>query len=150
MAYSRIYTRHSHIVEFVRKTKHPTATAIVKYLHGLGERVDVRTVQRDIERISLDMDIEITKRGTHPRHWYEIDSEPEERPVASTYLEYAMMTDIMRKEVEDEKKHGKVIFLDYPVMTSGLNNIPLTNPGHKGEKHGKHDLPEVQWRRVGA
>jgi proteasome accessory factor B len=74
------------------------------------------------------MDIEITKRGTHPRHWYEIDSEPEERPVASTYLEYAMMTDIMRKEVEDEKKHGKVIFLDYPVMTSGLNNIPLLIP----------------------
>jgi len=132
MAYSRIYSRHSMIVEFVRSAKRPTARDIVNYLQGQGESIDIRTVQRDIERISMDMDIEIKKCGSHPRHWYEIDSEPEERPVASTYLEYAMMTDIMRNELEQEKKHGKVIHLDYPVLTKGLNNIPLLLPAIRG------------------
>jgi predicted DNA-binding transcriptional regulator YafY len=128
MAYSRIYSRHAQIVEFIRKAKRPTAKNIVDYLEELGEIVDVRTVQRDIERISLDMDIEIKKCGQHPRHWYEIEDLPEDRPIACTYLEYAMMTDIMRKEVDEEKKHGKIIFLDYPVLTQGLNNITLLIP----------------------
>jgi predicted DNA-binding transcriptional regulator YafY len=132
MAYARIYSRQSKIVEFLRNAKQPTAKDIVRYLEAQGELIDVRTVQRDIERISMDMDIEIKKCGSHPRHWYEIDSEPEERPVASTYLEYAMMTDIMRNELEQEKKHGKVIHLDYPVLTKGLNNIPLLLPAIRG------------------
>jgi predicted DNA-binding transcriptional regulator YafY len=134
MAYPRIYARHALLIEFVRHAKQPTVRDMLRHLEEQGERVDVRSIQRDIKQISEEMDIEIKKQGSHPRHWYAIESEPEERPVASTYLEYAMMTDIMRKEVAEEKKHGKVIFLDFPVMTSGLNNIPLLLPAIRAKK----------------
>jgi proteasome accessory factor B len=134
MAYSKIYWRHSQIVEFIKSRKRPTVSAMVDYLAEQNEVVSKRTVERDIQNITYELDVEIKRCGTHPNYYYEIASEPETRPIACSYLEHALMADVIRGEMEAEKKHGRALFPDQPIMTDGLNNIPLLLPCIRGKK----------------
>ena len=123
MAYSRIYARHCAIIDYIRSSKRPTAKDVATHLQGLGEDVTIRTVQRDIDRISVGM--EVIKCGSHPDHWYEIAGNSEESTMARTYLEHALMADIMQGEMAAERKHGKVMFTESPGLASGLGHVPL-------------------------
>lgn len=125
MAYARIHSRHIEIVEFIRNRRKPSVADILSHLHGLGETVTARTVQRDIKEISDQLDIEITRKGTHPDHWYEVTSEPDERPIQCSYLHHALMADIMKAELVGKREQDEVIHPDRPIVTAGINHIPL-------------------------
>lgn len=122
------------IVEFIRDRKRPTVRDIVKFLAEQDIEVSKRTVERDLDNIKYDLDIEIKRCGTHPNYYYTIQSEPETRPITCSYLEHAMMADVMRSEMEAEKKYGRTLFPDRPLPAQGLNNIPLIVPSIRARK----------------
>lgn len=125
MAYARIYNRHGYILDYIKRNSRPTTEDIVHFLHGLGEGVDERTVQRDIKTIENELDYVIERKGLHPNKWYEIVEEPEEKTLVSRYLEHAGLAEMLRKEAV--KKHGqrRSIYLDETQMTEGLGYVPL-------------------------
>ena len=127
MAYSKIHNRHHLIVEYIKRNKKPTTQGIHNYLREIGEVVSKRTVERDIENISFNLGFEIKRVGRHPDYWYEIDSEPEAESMASSYLEFAMMADLMRGELEHHKSYEKAVYLDHP-LSEGLGHVPRIIP----------------------
>lgn len=129
MSSTAIFERYAKIIEHVRSPyqKRPTIQTIQRYLDDEGFRITKRSLQRDIQDIYFKMDIEIVRKGLHPNYWYEIESEPESLPTAYAYLEHAMMANVMRKELEDEKLHRKALILDHP-LSEGLEFIPKCLP----------------------
>ena len=123
MAYSRIYNRHGYILDFIKRNSRPETKDIIAFLHGLGEGVDARTVQRDIQTIENELNYTIERRGTHPHKWYEITVEPDEKTLVSRYLEHVGFAEILKKEAGYEKKGRKVVFLDETQITHGLEYI---------------------------
>jgi predicted DNA-binding transcriptional regulator YafY len=129
MSSTSIFERYSKIIEHIRNPyrKRPTIQSIQEYLEDEGFVITKRSLQRDIQDIAAKMDIEIIRKGAHPNYWYEIESEPESLPTAYAYLEHAMMANVMRKELEDEKVHRKALVLDHP-LSEGLGFIPKCLP----------------------
>jgi predicted DNA-binding transcriptional regulator YafY len=123
MAYSRIYNRHGYILDFIKRNSRPTTQHIVNFLHGLGEGVDARTVQRDIITIENELGYVIERKGSHPNRWYEIMEEPEEKTLVSRYLEHAGLAEMLQKEAAYGKKGRKAVFLDDTQITHGLEHI---------------------------
>ncbi|MBL4586418.1 MAG: WYL domain-containing protein [Flavobacteriales bacterium] len=123
MAYSRIYNRHGYILDFIKRNNHPRTKDIIDFLHGLGEGVDARTVQRDIKTIENELDYIIERKGTHPNKWYEITAEPDEQLLVNRYLEHVGFAEILRQEAVHEKKGRKAVFLDEMQLTRGLEYI---------------------------
>lgn len=134
MAYSRIYSRQNKIVEFIRSRKRPTVSEMVDFLAESDEVVSKRTVERDIQNIINDLGIEIERCGTHPNYFYRIDEGQDSTAIVSSYLEHALLADVMRNEMEGKKKFGHTLFPDRPQMTEGLNNIPLLTPSIQHRK----------------
>ena len=129
MSSTSIFERYAKIIEHIRNPyrKRPTTQSIQEYLDDEGFSITKRSLQRDFQDIAIKMDIEIVRKGTHPNYWYEIESEPESLPTAYGYLEHAMMANVMRKELEDEKLHRRALILDHP-MSEGLQYIPKCLP----------------------
>ncbi|MBP9152215.1 MAG: WYL domain-containing protein [Flavobacteriales bacterium] len=125
MAYARIYNRHGYILDFIKRNSRPTTEDIVNFLHGLGEGVDERTVQRDIKTIENELDYVIERKGSHPNRWYEIVEEPEEKTLVSRYLEHAGLAEILRKEATKKHDQRRSIYLDETQMTEGLGHVPV-------------------------
>jgi predicted DNA-binding transcriptional regulator YafY len=134
MAYSRIYSRQNKIVEFIRSRKRPTVSDMVDFLAESDEVVSKRTVERDIQNIIHDLGIEIERCGTHPNYFYKIEEGQDSAAIVGSYLEHALLADVMRSEMEAKKKFGSTLFPDRPQMTDGLNNIPLLTPSIQNRK----------------
>jgi|GEM_PF-2325117 len=125
MAYARIYNRHGYILDYIRRNSRPTTDDIVNFLHGLGEGVDERTVQRDIRTIENELDYVIERKGLHPNKWYKIVEEPEEKTLVSRYLEHAGLAEMLRKEATKKRNQRRSIYLDETQMTEGLGHVPV-------------------------
>ena len=97
----------------------------MNFLHGLGEGVDERTVQRDIKTIENELDYVIERKGSHPNRWYEIVEEPEEKTLVSRYLEHAGLAEILRKEATKKRDQRRSIYLDETQMTEGLGHVAV-------------------------
>jgi predicted DNA-binding transcriptional regulator YafY len=123
MAYPRIYNRHGYIIDFIKSNPQPNTKAILSHLSELGERVDARTVQRDIKTIEAELDYRIERKGSHPNRWYEIVEEPDEKTLTSRYLEHLSFAEILRREAKFEKTGRKAVFLDDTQLTRGSEHI---------------------------
>jgi len=127
MAYTKIHNRHHLIVEYIKRNSRPSTKGIHKYLVNLGEMISKRTVERDIENINYNLGFEIERKGSHPYFWYEIESEPEADQMASSYLEFAMMAELMRGELEHKESYEKAVYLDHP-FSEGTHHVPRIVP----------------------
>lgn len=134
MAYTKIHNRHHLIIQYIKRHSRPSTTDIHEYLIDLGETVSKRTVERDIENINYNLGFEIERKGSHPHYWYEIESEPEAELMASSYLEFAMMAELMRGELEHKTSYEKAVYLDHP-LSEGLHHVsrivPAIRKNHK-------------------
>jgi proteasome accessory factor B len=134
MSYSKIYDRHSAILEFIRSNSKPRTKDILEYLEDIGDRISLRTVQRAIRDISLQTSATIVRQGASPDHWYEIEEDAEEQtPLLFSFLEHSRLADAFKSELNDEKSIGQVIYPDIP-MSRGLDLIPKLIPAIKSRK----------------
>lgn len=120
-----IMERYLKIIEHIRNPnrKRPTVKSIQEDLEDEGFYITKRSLQRDILDIPEKTDFEIVRKGKHPTFWYEIESVPEEMPIAFSYLEHTMMAGVMRDELQHEKLDRKSIIFDHP-QSEGTQHIP--------------------------
>ena len=139
MSYSKIYDRHSAILEFIRSNSKPRTQDILEYLEDIGDPISLRTVQRAIRDISYQTSAMIVKRGQSPNHWYEIEEDVEEQtPLLFSFLEHSRLADAFKSELNDEKSIGQIIYPDIP-MTCGLDLIPKLISAIKARKQVKFE-----------
>lgn len=126
MSYSSVYQRHRHIVNILKRKRppKPSTADIQRQLGLLGVDVSLRTVERDLARITEELGTCIVRKGAHPDHWYEIE-EADGTTLVGNFLDHALLTEIMRNELAERERGEPVIFMDGLRLAHGLEHIPL-------------------------
>jgi proteasome accessory factor B len=135
MSYSRIYDRHSAMLDFIRSNSKPRTVDIVKYLEDIGDPLSIRSIQRALNGLNAMPGVNIIKRGLSPNHWYELEEDDTENtPILYSYLESSRLANTFINELQDEKSIGQIVYPDIPV-SKGLDLIPKLIPAIKSRKN---------------
>lgn len=154
MSYHRIYARQAQIVDFIRQSKKARVKDIVRFLSEIGEHVSHRTVERDLLAIQDNLDFGVERHGTHPDHWYAVETGESADNVVQACLRHAQLSHFFRSELRHRGSGNPVIYPDDPNITNGLVHLPLLAEAARNNRvvefcHKKFGMPE-EIRVVGA
>lgn len=126
MSYSTVYQRHQHIVNILKRKRppKPSTADIQRQLSMMDIDVSLRTVERDLARLTEELGTCIVRKGSHPDHWYEME-ESDGSALVGNFLDHALLTDIMRNELAERDRCEPVIFMDGLRLAHGLEHMPL-------------------------
>jgi len=125
--------RYFLIVEKVRRSNYPSLDTISQYLSEQGFEISNRTLQRDIEALRIEFNIDLSYDRLEKGYFIErMDSETES---AIRFLEIATESEIVLESFKDIKK--------------SLSEISFENTGAlKGVEHLRSLLFAIRHRRV--
>jgi predicted DNA-binding transcriptional regulator YafY len=126
MSYSSVYQRHQHIVNILKRKRppKPSTADIQRQLNLLDVHVSLRTVERDLARLTDELGTCIVRKGSHPDHWYEIE-ESDGTALVGNFLDHTLLTETMRNELAERDRGEPVIFMDGLRLAHGLEHMPL-------------------------
>lgn len=116
------FRRHYLIIEFVRRRKHATLQEVLYYLHEHGLEIVERTLQRDIEGIRSDYQINIEYSAADKGYFVNEDSV---LPIDDFlhFLEVVNFSELMIESLSDVKETFRYIQFENTESLKGVHQL---------------------------